>query len=127
MRANKRGRSHHSRGSALSVVALSLAAVAALLVLVGTFTLPGGRSTEAAAVGFGSASNCTPSSNGRIPSTWTHTVTAGQTLLVVGIVNSVDNGASRVPTAVTYNGDPLTLLSTSAELGATSHRTSGTA
>ena len=43
----------------MSVVALALAAVAAVLVLVGTFTLPGGGTTQAAPVAFVAASGAT--------------------------------------------------------------------
>ena len=43
----------------MSVVALSLAAVAGLALLVATFTLPGGGTTQAQNVAFDSNSGCT--------------------------------------------------------------------
>ncbi len=110
--ASRGSKSHRSRGSAGSVVALSLAVTAALALMVATFVLPGGGIGQAAAVGFDSASQTTANSaTAGSTCSWSHAVGVGsERLLVVGVsvVSHVDGSTSRTVASVTANGTPFT-------------------
>ena len=88
----------------MGVVALSLAAAAGLALLVATFTLPGGGTTQAQNVAFDSNSGCTAATaNG---ASWsTHDVGAGNNrLLLVGVSFRSEADTQTVNT-VTWDAD----------------------